>query len=70
MRMCIIEEFNGGFKGVKCAANKILLFDVLTKDWAAEQLVGFRGMGFSNVLNTRLDADPESDEFKTACKAV
>ncbi|KAF2110299.1 capsule polysaccharide biosynthesis protein [Lophiotrema nucula] len=64
-RLSWLKEPNG-FDGVAYSQNNVLWFDVLKEDWAAEPIVGWEGKGLFNVLTTRLDADPESEEYKKA----
>jgi hypothetical protein len=66
VRLCWLKEPNGGFDGVEYYAKKVLLFDVLTEDWPAETVVGFNGQSLFDVFTTKLDADPESEEYKRA----
>lgn len=70
LRLCMLEEPNGGFNGRKYFANKVLLFDSLTEDWSMEDTVGFQGRNLFDALATRRDADPESEEYKLAYKAT
>ncbi|KAF2807566.1 uncharacterized protein BDZ99DRAFT_419922 [Mytilinidion resinicola] len=70
LRLCMLEEPNGGFNGVEYWANKILLFDSLTEDWAAEQQLGFTGQAIFDALVTKRDADPKSEEYQKAYKAI
>src|SRR5689334_1146472 len=37
VRLSWLQEPNGGFDGVEYWANKVLLFDSLTEDWALEK---------------------------------
>ena len=69
-RLCMLEEPNGGFNGTEYWENKVLLFDALSEDWGAEATIGFSGRDFFNVLETRRDADPESDEYQRAYKTI
>jgi len=70
MRLSMLEDPNDRFSGAEYYASKVLLFDSLTEDWAAEDTVGFEGINLFNVFATRLDADLESEEYKLAYKAV
>ncbi|KAF2794770.1 hypothetical protein K505DRAFT_241388 [Melanomma pulvis-pyrius CBS 109.77] len=70
VRLCWLQEPNGGFNGVEYYCNKVLLFDVLTEDWPAETVVGFDGQSLFNVFTTKLDDDPESEEYKKAYEAT
>lgn len=69
-RLCLLEDAGDGFCGADYAQDHILWFDVLEEDWGAETIVGFRGQEMFDALATRLDADPESEEYKTAYKLV
>ncbi|KAF2000200.1 hypothetical protein P154DRAFT_534871 [Amniculicola lignicola CBS 123094] len=69
IRIALLQEPDG-FDGVEYAATKILLYDSLTECWMAEKTVGFKGQDFFDVLTTRLDADPESEEYKKAYRCV
>jgi hypothetical protein len=66
VRLCWLQEPNGGFNGVDYYTKKVLLFDACTEDWPAETVVGFDGQTLLNVFTTKLDADPESEEYKRA----
>ena len=70
LRLCMLEEPNDGFNGAEYWANKVLLFDSLSEDWGAEATVGFSGQDLFNVLETRRDAAPESNEYQTAYKTI
>jgi hypothetical protein len=70
IRLTWLEEPNGGFDGREYYKNHVLLFDVLPEDWAAEQIVGYKGEDIFKIFTTRLDADPESEEYKTAEQVV
>lgn len=66
IRVSWLREPNDGFDGVEYFKNKVLLFDVQPEDWAAEGIVGYKGEDLFRIFTTRLDADPESEEFKVA----
>jgi hypothetical protein len=66
VRCARLKEPNGGFDGVDYYANKVLLFESLDECWAAEKMLGFKGRYLHEVLTTRLDADPASEEYKKA----
>lgn len=70
LRLCMLEEPNGGFNGAEYYENNILLFDSLSEDWGAEATIGFSGQDLFDVLETKLDAAPESKEYQTAYKTV
>jgi hypothetical protein len=70
VRCAWLKEPNGGFDGVEYYATKCLLFDALEEDWAAEKTIGFKGEDLLKVFATRLDADPESEEYKTAYECM
>jgi len=70
VRLCWLKEPNGGFDGVDYYTKKVLLFDALDEDWPAETVAGFDGQSLLSVFTTKLDADPESDEYKKAYKAA
>lgn len=69
-RLCMLEDPTDGFNGRDYYANKVLLFDSLTEDWSAEDTIGFVGQDWFDVLATKLDADPSSNEFQTAYKTI
>lgn len=50
--------------------NKVLLYDVLYEDWAAEECIGFEGKDFFDVLAAKRNIDPESEEYKRAYKTI
>jgi hypothetical protein len=70
MRLTILEDAGDGFSSADYAINNILWFDALQEDWGAETVVGYRGKEVVEALATKLDADPNSEEYKTACKLV
>ena len=70
MRLSMLEDPSDGFSGADYYVNKVLLFDALTEDWAAEDTVGFQGIELFNALATKLDADPKSEAYQLAHKAV
>lgn len=59
-----------GFTGAEYYENKVLLFDSLSEDWGAEATIGFSGQDLFDVLTTKRDADPESQEYQTAYKTI
>ncbi|KAL0932306.1 capsule polysaccharide biosynthesis protein [Colletotrichum truncatum] len=70
IRLSILKEPNDGFDGANYYEKKILLFDALWEDWPAEALIGWNGEELFDLLNTRLDADSESEAYKKAYKTV
>jgi hypothetical protein len=66
----LIEPGENGFNGVEYWCNKILLPDSLEENWRAEKTIGFGGPKFFDVLKCRLDADPQSPEYKKAYQCV
>jgi hypothetical protein len=66
IRLSWLQEPDGGFDGVEYWAKKVLLFDVGPEDWAAEQIVGYKGEDLFKVFTTRRDANQESEEYKKA----
>ncbi|KAJ0413896.1 hypothetical protein BJY00DRAFT_319325 [Aspergillus carlsbadensis] len=74
-RLSILEDVGGSgredaFDGVGYAMRKILWFDVLKENWGVASKIGFKGEDAFNLLKTRLDADPESEEYKKAYEVV
>ncbi|OJD10993.1 hypothetical protein AJ78_08147 [Emergomyces pasteurianus Ep9510] len=70
LRLCKLEDAGDGFSCADYAVDHILWFDCLKEDWPMETVVGFRGQSAFDALSTSLDADPESEEYKTAYQAV
>jgi hypothetical protein len=70
VRLTWLQEPDGGFDGVDYWAKKILLIDVRSEDWAAEQILGYNGEDLFRVFTTKMDADRESENYKTAEKIV
>ncbi|GKT88907.1 capsule polysaccharide biosynthesis protein [Colletotrichum tofieldiae] len=66
----MIEEPNGGFSGVEYFDKKVLIFDALKEDWPAEALIVWNGEHLFDLLSVRLDASPESEEYKQAYNLV
>lgn len=66
IRLCMIEEPDNGFNGGEYWASKVLIFDALTRDWAAEDCVGFRGEDVFNALAKKRDADASTKEYQLA----
>ena len=69
-RLCMLEDSGDGFSSADYAVNNVLWFDSLVENWAAEPVVGFKGQDLFDALATRLDTDPESEEYKLAYKVV
>jgi hypothetical protein len=59
-----------GFDGVDYWAKKILLFDSGLENWAAEQIVGYKGEDLFKVFTTKRDADPQSEDYKKASETA
>jgi Capsular polysaccharide synthesis protein len=70
LRLTMLEDAGDSFSCADYAVENILWFDALEEDWGAETVVGYRGEDAVNALATRLNADPESEEYKTAYKLV
>ncbi|KAH8766225.1 hypothetical protein BGZ57DRAFT_827523 [Hyaloscypha finlandica] len=70
LRLTMLEDAGDGFSCADYSVNNILWFDALEEDWGAETIVGYRGEDAVNALATKLDADPDSEEYKTAYKLV
>jgi hypothetical protein len=69
MRVCMLEEDpSDGFNGVEYWQKNVLIWDVLPENWGGEALLGFPGSGdkMFNLFSVRLDADPNSEEYKQA----
>ncbi|KKZ61513.1 hypothetical protein EMCG_00592 [[Emmonsia] crescens] len=69
-RLCKLEDAGDGFSCADYAVDHILWYNSLNENWPAETVVGFGGQNVFNTLCTRLDADPESEEYKAAYKVV
>ena len=69
-RLCMLEDPNDGFNGPDYYEKKVLLFDSLSEDWGAEATIGFSGQDLLDVLATRRDADPHSEQYGSAYKTV
>jgi hypothetical protein len=70
-RVSMLEEpGEGGFNGAEYQRDHILWYYALPECWPAETVVGFTGQALFDALATRLDADPECKEYKTAYKLV
>lgn len=70
IRLAWLKEPNGGFDGVEYHAQKVLYFDSLPEDWAAEMILGFKGEDLLNALNMSRGADQETEGYKKAYEAV
>ncbi|MCJ1385012.1 hypothetical protein MMC17_008130 [Xylographa soralifera] len=70
LRISMLEDPHDGFNGADYYSHKILLFDALSEDWAAETLIGFKGQDLFDVLATRRDADPDSEEYRKAYHTI
>lgn len=70
MRVCMLDapDKNEGFSGVDYWTKHVLIWDVLPENWGGEATVGFKGSGekMNDLLSTRIDADPESEQYKEA----
>ncbi|KIX03860.1 uncharacterized protein Z518_07413 [Rhinocladiella mackenziei CBS 650.93] len=69
-RLCMLEDAGDGFSGVDYWQRHVLPFSALHECWRAEKTIGFGGPLLFNALATKLDADPNSEEYKTAYKLV
>ncbi|KAF3922455.1 hypothetical protein AA313_de0206907 [Arthrobotrys entomopaga] len=69
-RLCMIDGGGKETDWAQYAKDHILWYDVLCENWGAETVVGFTGQPLFDALATRLDADPNSEEYKTAYKLV
>ena len=66
-RICVLDtDIGNGISGVDYWATKVLIWKALGEQWGAEQTIGFGGPVLFNALQTRLDADPESEQYKDA----
>jgi hypothetical protein len=65
-RVCMIEEPNGGFNGREYYATHVMLFDALLEGWPEQLDPEFHPQKLLNILETKLDADPTSPEYKLA----
>lgn len=66
----MLEDAGNGFSGAEYQRDHILWYDALAENWGAETVVGYTGQALFDALATRTDADPESEEYKTAYKLV
>jgi len=66
----MLEDAGDDFSCADYSVNNVLWFDALEEDWGAETIVGYRGEDAVNALATKLDADPDSEEYKAAYKLV
>ncbi|KAL2839881.1 hypothetical protein BJX68DRAFT_258711 [Aspergillus pseudodeflectus] len=55
---------------INYARNNILWTDVLSENWGFEKEIGFVGQDPYDLLATRRDADPNSEEYKKAHRLV
>lgn len=55
-----------GFSGVDYWMNRVLLFDVLSENWGAEQTIGFNAKKLFDCLATSVEPPQETEEHKTA----
>lgn len=69
-RLCMLEDPNDGFNGPDYYEKKVLLFDSLSEDWGAEATIGFSGQDLLDVLATKRDPDPHSEQYRTAYKTT
>ncbi|KAJ0415801.1 hypothetical protein BJY00DRAFT_304630 [Aspergillus carlsbadensis] len=70
VRLTLLEDAGDGFSGVDYARNNILWTDVLSENWGFEKEIGFVGQDLYDLLATRRDTDPNSEEYKKAHKLV
>ena len=69
--IALIEEPQaGGLNGLKYFNEHVMPFDALTEDWPAEPMIGWRGQDYFDLITTRLDTDPNSEEYKRAHDVV
>ena len=69
-RLTSLEDAGDGFSCADYWEKNILVFDVLQEDWAAEATISFSGQKLLEAFSTPLDADPDSEEYKTAYNVV
>lgn len=69
IRLTWLVEPNG-FNGLEYYKNKVLLFDISHESWAAEQILGYKGKDLSKVFTTRLNTNPNSEQYKKAEEVV
>ena len=69
MRLCMLEEPDG-FNGAEYYPNRVPLFDALSKDWGAEEMIGFSGQDLLDILTTRYDVDVGSKEYQRGYRIV
>lgn len=70
MRVCMLEEPGSGFNGAAYWQKHVFCFDSLRECWGAERMIGFDGKELYAALSCRLDADPESEEYKKSYNLV
>ena len=65
-------EDDDGFSGVDYWMNNVLIWDVLPENWGGEATLGFAGSGekMFKLFSSKLDADPNSEEYKEAKSLV
>ncbi|KAF3931987.1 hypothetical protein ABW20_dc0102741 [Dactylellina cionopaga] len=72
LRLCMID--GGGNEGeldwAQYAKDHIFWYDVLDENFGAETVIGFTGQPLFDALATKLDTDPNSEEYKIAYKLV
>lgn len=59
-----------GFDGVDYFDKHVYKFNSLQEDWPAEYQIGWVGQDLYDLLNTRLDIDPQSEDYRKAYKVV
>jgi len=66
----MLEEPNDGFNGADYYESKVLLFDSLSEDWGAEEMIGFSGEELFDVLKTKTDVDKGGEAWKKAYQTI
>ncbi|KAL4913560.1 hypothetical protein BDW62DRAFT_220616 [Aspergillus aurantiobrunneus] len=70
LRLCLLDDAGDGFSCADYAVRNVLWFEVLGENWGVESKVGFHGQDAFDVLATRTDADPASEEYQRAYETV
>ncbi|KAF3940319.1 hypothetical protein ABW19_dt0201044 [Dactylella cylindrospora] len=70
LRLCMIDGGDDELDYAEYAEKHVLWYDVLEENFGAETVVGYQGQSAFDALCTKLDADPESEEYKTAYRLV
>jgi len=70
IRLIMLEDAGDGFNPSAYWENNVLLLSLTDECWSAHRKFEWNGDLIAKAISTPLDADPDSEEFKTASQLV